>query len=568
MKIDKTFISALGKRISRVYHSVLVFLHLSPLSLAEKCRITFGLAVIATLILALSIPYIWMGQLTKNDSLNSGRAKSETLLQNHFEINPGQTTLPKLDSSGLVGDPNDSETIWIRFTKETDKQIQNLTKKQKNMIDSLRDDSDRDDDIVWVNKENLRYSNYVRIIRASDNCISCHNPEGSATAYGRNEPIGAVIIQKPAGQFGKTILMNTLWVLVAFLIAGTGAIVAFYMITQRVILRPIRQLRALANNVAEGNLDIRSSIKTRDEYEKLSDAFNHMLDQLQEGQQKLRLANKQLDAKIAELSERNIELFKANKIKGEFLANMSHEFRTPLNAILGFAEIIREKPVLLKKEKGQRYAENIITSGNRLLNMINDLLDLAKTEAGKMKLHVEKTSLPELCKATVRHFSSLTKREKIKVKLQVDRNIPTLLTDAGKVQQILYNFLSNAVKFTPPNGKIEITAAMTDDRHVRISVSDTGCGIADGDKKKIFEKFRQADGSITRRNTGSGLGLAISTELAAMFAGAIGLESELNKGSTFWLDIPVTITKETEEGSKKEDEQNENQSEHDTPASY
>ena len=174
--------------------------------------------------------------------------------------------------------------------------------------------------------------------------------------------------------------------------------------------------------------------------------------------------------------------------------------------------------------------------------MINDLLDLAKTEAGKMELHIEKTSVPELCKALVGYFSSLTKKKRIKVKLLVDNNIPPLITDAGKVQQILYNFLSNAVKFTPERGRIEIRAAMPDEKTVRIAVADTGCGIAEADKEKIFEKFRQADGSITRQSTGSGLGLAISKELATILAGSIGMESELNKGSTFWLDIPVTLT--------------------------
>jgi signal transduction histidine kinase len=355
-----------------------------------------------------------------------------------------------------------------------------------------------------------------------------------------------VIIQSRnvGSDIDKTVFMNRVWVVVAGLIGGIGAIVAFYMITQRVILRPIRQLRALANNVAEGNLDIRSSIATRDEYEKLAEAFNKMLDSLQAAQEKLRQANKQLDDKIIELSERNIELFKANKVKDEFLANISHEFRTPLNAILGFAQLLREKPEILREDRAQKYAENIITSGNRLLNMINDLLNLAKMQAGKMGLHIEQTSLDQLCRAAMAAFSLETRQKRIKVKLQVDENIPPLVTDAGKVQQILYNFLSNAVKFTPSRGRIEVRAKMLDERMVRVSVTDTGCGIAEADKEKIFEKFRQLDGSITRQSPGSGLGLAISKELAIMLAGSIGLESELGKGSTFWLDIPVTLVKE------------------------
>ena len=532
--------------IERVYKKVLRFLHLSPLSLAEKCRIMFGAAVVFCLILALSVPYVWMGKLATMTLLNAGRAKSETLLRQHFQLKRiGSDTAPaSLDNAGGVMDVNDSEMLWIRFSKEDDKQLKKLTEEQKEMIETLKAEGSREDDISISKNKGVLSSSYVRIFRASDTCISCHNPQGIAGAFGRNELIGAAIIQRPATGFGKMVIINRVWIIVAWLIGGAGAIVAFYVITQRVILRPIRQLRGLANNVAEGNLDIRSAIKTRDEFENLSDAFNHMLDGLQASQKRLRQANQQLDDKIAELSARNIELFKANKIKSEFLANVSHEFRTPLNSILGFAEILREKANVLKEDKGKRYAENIVASGQRLLNMINDLLDLAKTESGKMKLHIEKADVSELCRSAMAAFSTVTKQKRIKIKLRIGEDVPELVTDAGKVQQILDNFLSNAVKFTPEEGRIEIGAEMLDEKTVRIFVSDTGCGMAEDDKEKIFEKFTQVDGSITRESTGSGLGLAISKELAGLLAGSIGLESEFGKGSTFRLDIPVMLSTE------------------------
>jgi signal transduction histidine kinase len=125
--------------------------------------------------------------------------------------------------------------------------------------------------------------------------------------------------------------------------------------------------------------------------------------------------------------------------------------------------------------------------------------------------------------------------------LEVSPSVPLVWTDAGKVQQVLYNFLSNAVKFTPLKGRIDVRASMVDDKAVRIAISDTGCGIAQEDQELIFEQFRQADGSLTREAPGSGLGLAISKELAAMLAGSIGLQSEVGAGSTFWLDLPVTL---------------------------
>lgn len=535
-------------KIGRIWKRLLKFLKLSPLSLAVKCQLMFGLAVVLTLIIALILPYVWMMQLVKKDYLDTERARSEALLyRQHFQLKgTAQAALVPLDNTGQMLDPNNTQTQWIRFAKENElqqKEIQQLPDEQQEIIQTLIAEDSRNDTINFKKIDGISHSNYIRIFRANDNCISCHNPQGSAGTFTPNELIGAIIVESPAAEIGKTKLLNWVWVSFAGLIGGTGAIIAFYWITQRVILRPIRHLRAMANNVAEGNLDIRSSIKTGDEYENLASAFNKMLDSLQETQEKLRQANKQLDGKIAELSDRNIELFKANKVKSEFLANISHEFRTPLNSILGFAQVLREKQAL-SKDKVLRYTENIITGGNRLLNMINDLLDLAKTKAGKIEVHIEETALPELIKSAVASFSLETRKKKLKVKTIIQPKLPLLMTDPGKVQQIVYNFISNAVKFTPERGSIEIRANLKEDeKTLRIEVTDTGCGIAESDREKIFEKFGTADGSLTRQSTGSGLGLAISAELAAMLAGSMGMDSELGKGSTFWLDIPVTLKK-------------------------
>jgi signal transduction histidine kinase len=535
------------QQIHKIYHAVLVFLHLSPLSLAGKCRLEFGAAVAITLAIALLIPYAWMRQLTRQILLDAGRARAETLVRRHFQTrSPGETTLAVLDDRGKVMDPNKTDIRWVRFKKD-DKLIEGLTPKQRLMIDAMREDDEIPDQIRFEDRNAKPYSSYIRVFRATENCVSCHNPQGSAGAFNRNEPVGAVIVERPAAEIRRAVLLNRVWIIVAGLISGTGAIVAFYIITQRVILRPIRQLRAMANNVAEGNLDIRSSINTRDEYEKLSDAFNHMLDGLQAAQEKLRQANRQLDDKIIELSGRNIELFKANKVKGEFLANISHEFRTPLNSIMGFAQVLRDKPELLGEDKGKRYAENIITGGQRLLNMINDLLYLARAEADKIQLHIEKTTAGQIVDAVVSSFSEMTREKNIEVKHKVQSDIPPFVTDAGKIQQILENYMSNAVKFTPGDGTIVLKAAMLDDKNMRFSVTDTGCGIAEQDKEKVFQKFGQLGNPLTRQSTGTGLGLAISKELADLLAGQVGFESRLDKGTTFWLDIPLTEAKtETE----------------------
>jgi signal transduction histidine kinase len=431
----------------------------------------------------------------------------------------------------------DSVIQWYRLDKESQPVTQFHHETQDNF--SLLQKDETANDIAWISKRGpFPHNMYLRLVRAREKCLGCHNAQGAAIPFNKNQPIGVLLIQTSAAEY--TMLLNCLWIIVAGLLAATGAMVAFYTIVQRVILRPIRQLRALVNNIAEGNYDVRSSIRSGDEYEQLSDAFNHMLDNFVESQDKLQRANQQLDAKIAQLSEKNIELFKANKLKSEFLANMSHEFRTPLNAILGFAELLREKPAA-DVEKSRRYAENIITSGRSLLMMINDLLDLAKAEAGKIILHFERTSIQQLCEGLSAFFLPLTEKKNLLLETEVCPDIPLVHTDAGKVQQILYNLLSNAIKFTPEGGQITVKAEMPDDMTVRISVRDTGCGIPKEHQDKIFEKFRQLDGSITRLGDGTGLGLAICKQLTELLAGTIGLESEPAKGSIFWLEIPVNL---------------------------
>jgi len=532
--------------IGKIIERVLRFLHLMPLSLAEKCRIMFGAAVLFSLIIALLIPYVWMRQLTGKVLLDTNKARAESvLLRTHFRPTPsGDVRLAELNERGAAKDPNERSLLWIDFRKEQAKaEMARLSPVQKKLLEEVQSKEGRDEALLLSRVNGTRQSDYVQLFRATEGCVSCHYPDGIGGGFTLHEVVGAAIVQSRGvgGELDKMMFMNRIWTVIAGVIGLIGAVVAFYWITQRVILRPIRQLRALANNVAEGTLDVRSSIATGDEYEKLAQAFNHMLDHLQAAQEDLREANRRLDAKIVELSESNLELFRANKLKSEFLANMSHEFRTPLNAILGFAQVLREKPGLLKREKGQRYAENILTSGNRLLAMINDLLDLAKTQAGKMELHVAQASISQICESAVSSFSLLARKKKIKMYLEVSPTVPLVTTDAGKVQQVLYNFLSNAMKFTPLKGRIDVRASMVDDKTVRIAISDTGCGIAQEDQELIFEQFRQADGSLTREVPGSGLGLAISKELAAMLAGSVGLQSEVGVGSTFWLDLPVTL---------------------------
>ena len=318
------------------------------------------------------------------------------------------------------------------------------------------------------------------------------------------------------------------------------------MITTKFILSPIHDLRRVAIHVAEGNLDERSQLSTGDEFEQLSNSINEMLERLRNSRDELKKANKLLDEKLGEMAETNVALYEANRVKNEFLANVSHELRTPLTSIIGFAELLRENPDTDPNSRSARYLEHILISGRILLEIINDLLDLAKIEAGKVELRLENVHVDEICATLVEFVRPQADKRKLSVSLEIDKNLPIMITDRGKVRQILFNLLSNAIKFTPEEGAVKLSAVRMKPDSVRFSVVDTGPGVCTEDQPIIFEKFRQADQSATREHQGTGLGLAISKELTRLLGGEIGVESVPGEGATFWVRLPV-VTPEMSE---------------------
>jgi PAS domain S-box-containing protein len=236
--------------------------------------------------------------------------------------------------------------------------------------------------------------------------------------------------------------------------------------------------------------------------------------------------------KTAELRELNAELVRANQLKSQFLANMSHELRTPLNAIMGFAEAIRDGVAGDPTAEQREFSEDIYQAGRQLLGMINDILDLAKVEAGAMELTLEPCDLASLIDEVVRVARGLARPKGIEMKSDVAPRPLEITADALKVKQVLYNLLSNAIKFTGSGGKVSVEARLSKET-AEIRVSDTGIGIASDDLVAIFDEFRQVDSSLTRKHEGTGLGLALTRRLVELHGGEITVESELGKGSTF-----------------------------------
>lgn len=333
---------------------------------------------------------------------------------------------------------------------------------------------------------------------------------------------------------------------VTVLAGASGAVLAilvFYMVTQRLVLGRVAALQAAAEQVTRGDLDVRATIRSGDEFEDLAQSFNEMLTSLKAAQEELRKTNRSLDIRLGELAETNVALYEANRLKGEFLANVTHELRTPLVSIIGFAELLRdawESPEA-DRHRLRRFTENILTSGRSLLEIINDLLDLAKIEAGKMELHVVDFSLVELCHDMMDFIRPLADKKQQRLEPGVAEDLPRMHSDPGKVKQILYNLLSNAVKFTPAEGVIALAVAPEGASRVRITVRDTGPGIPAEQQGRIFEKFHQIDSSKTREYEGTGLGLAITRELVHVLGGTVRLESKAGEGATFVVELPVAI---------------------------
>lgn len=233
-----------------------------------------------------------------------------------------------------------------------------------------------------------------------------------------------------------------------------------------------------------------------------------------------------------------IEAETASRAKTEFLATMSHELRTPLNSIIGFSDIMLDGMAGELVDKQEHYIEHISHSGRHLLNLINDILDISKIEAGKMELYLEEVEIKKAVNEIVTITDSLAARKNINVNVNIPDGIPAIRADKSKLKQILYNILGNAIKFTDDNGHVSIRVSYSAES-VIVSITDTGIGISPEDKKKLFKPFSQIDASISRRYEGTGLGLALVKELIELHGGMIWVESEAGKGSTFSFKLPV-----------------------------
>lgn len=284
-------------------------------------------------------------------------------------------------------------------------------------------------------------------------------------------------------------------------------------------------------NVLRGDLEV--SVREK----------NRLLDALQDLNRGLEARIEQRTADLArrttELSEKTQQLESANRHKSTFLAHMSHELRTPLNAIIGFSDLLLTRMFGDLNAKQTEYVDDIRDSGQHLLSLINDILDLTKIEAGRMELELSRVDLPTVVDSAMMLVRDRAHQQGVTLRCALDADVGEMVADERKVRQVLVNLLWNAVKFTPSGGAVDVRAT----RHngaFEIAVRDTGVGIAAEDQQAIFEEFRQVGGDATRQIEGSGLGLSLARRLVELHGGRIWVTSAVGQGSTFTFSVPVT----------------------------
>jgi two-component system, NarL family, sensor histidine kinase BarA len=396
-----------------------------------------------------------------------------------------------------------------------------------------------------VNQSTQGVFHYYGVIRAESSCVQCHNKSPAAAGVA-NPPLkegdlmAVVKVTLSTKAIETRVNMNRALLLSFALLTAILIMTGSYLIIRYVVVKPVKHLKAVSDAIVAGQLNVRSEIHTGDEFEDLSDAFNRMVRHLMDAQEEQKKLNTDLDTRLDDLARANMALYESDKTKGDFLSTVSHELRTPLHGIIGFSDVLLSSASPLS-EKQARWVANIKTSGQQLLTLINDILDLAKIEAGKMELRPEEFSVPEFCDSLLPPFRLPAEKKNIELRVHYDANLPIIRQDAGKVRQILTNLLSNAIKFTPEGGRVNLHA-VADGDSVVFTVSDTGVGIPPDEQERVFEKFRQAGRStLTREHEGTGLGLSIVREICGLLGGDVTLKSELGRGSTFTVRFPQIL---------------------------
>jgi len=564
---------------------------LGETNLEKKCRILFGVCL-AVLIAA---AFVWVEYNAEKVVLEATRTEGRNLvtnylLRNHWlywENNPNddqQQVIRAIIKNFTKGRDYTIQYLALERDQVADKSVIPTRPEELELLRELRAEFERQireeqTQLEGAESDGMEppasetqpcfkeqslpeldeYHYYEPVYWKADCTKICHMPLGTepatrsslGTLASSEYPFRVVKVVIPYEQTKQAIAKASAALIAAAIATVFMSMVALYLIVRYVIVKPLKHLRDVSDEISRGNTDLRAEINTNDEFEELADSFNRMLRHLIDTQAELRNVNSDLDAKVDELAQLNMRLYEMNRLKSDFLANMSHELRTPLNSIIGFSEVLQGIDSLTEKQR--RYAKNIQKSGRVLLEMINDILDLAKLEAGKMEIRPTEFRIDAVVASQCDMVRSLTEQKNIDLEVHAAPQSSLVYQDQAKVQQILTNLLSNAIKFTPEGGRITVSAQRLPEDWLELTVADTGVGIPEEDREVIFEKFRQSksvlgDDGLTREYSGTGLGLSIVRELCSLLHGEVTFKSELGRGSTFRVLLPWHLT---DQGNKE-----------------
>ncbi len=473
--------------------------------------------------------------------LASQRSASTNMFEDAFSVLT-RTILNGLDQDMLRGDRghiqqtldnlSNNENVLSIDILSTDGRV--WASSQKDTISSVADpnsvallNSNRPQAIFGNVSEN--HMTNVAVIPVKDECLMCHGrtatpPNAQGYLGGIRVDIATTSLEESLTQSREIILV--VGGLTFILVAGT-----LVFLLRRTTLTPLKELTDASARISRGDYSARVRTEnTRDELGAVSHAFNEMAITVEEHTRQLENANRDLE--------------QASRMKSEFLANMSHELRTPLNVIIGFSEVLRDtSSTQLDDNDRTEFCDNIVNSGHHLLELINDVLDLAKVEAGQMHMAPEQFFIAPVLREIISTMKPLAQKKHTELVIQISERLTTIYADVGKFKQIMYNLIGNAIKFTPNGGTVSINAVIMG-KMARFAVADTGVGIAEADHDRIFLEFQQADGSSSRPYEGTGLGLALTRKFVEMQKGEIWLESEIGLGSTFYFTLPVPAERE------------------------
>ncbi|NJK77001.1 MAG: urea ABC transporter substrate-binding protein [Microcoleus sp. SU_5_6] len=387
----------------------------------------------------------------------------------------------------------------------------------------------------------------------------------SAPAAGVSEEAMAVLVEETLGAASRT----QQWLMAALVLSSIAGIVAFVSVSA--IIRNLGLLREAAQQMASGDFAVRSPVVSNDAIGVLSSTLNTMAQQIGSLLKGLEVRSQQLEERTRELEVAKEAAEAANRAKSTFLANMTHELRTPLNAIIGYSELLQEEAEELGEQEFVSDLESINLAGKQLLNIISDILDISKIEAGKMTLSLETFEISDLIEEVVTTVQPLVAKNSNTFTVNCDSNLGTMYADSSKVRQALLNLTSNAAKFTE-GGKIALNVWQEDPEewvianktnrqqshdseiqkgYIVFQVTDTGIGMTEDQLLRLFGAFTQADASTTRKYGGTGLGLTISRKFCQMMGGDISVDSEFSVGSTFTIRLPLVVKSDKEEETEE-----------------